>query len=553
MTARTPAGLLRQRAESRPDDLAIDFKQGEGWDGWTWSEYWQEVQSAAVRLREEGVRPGDHVLMLVPEVRPAVAHLFGLWLLGAVPVQVGLPFRLTDVSAFIRQLEATARHVDSKMLLLSKMLVPEPPANDVFKVVSVGDKELTPYNGSDLRDPDDIAGPAFIQLTSGSTSHPKGVVIPHERLMTHMASMSVALPSNTESVGVTWLPLYHDMGLIGGLLFPFYNGFVVHMMSPLDFRNHPFSWIEAMAEFRATMSAASPSAYAIMSRHARRATEQGLDLSSWECAMVGAEPIPISALRKFSEAYAPCGFRAETFFPVYGLAEVTVAATFPTLLAPTVVDRIDRKILESEKRAEPSSDDSISLELVGVGSSIPGSELRIVDEKGGPVPERQVGKILVRSDSLMEGYYKDPEATAAVMREGWLQTGDLGYQADGCLFVAGREKELIIRGGRGYIPSAIEEIASEVEGVRSGCVAAVGLYSERRATEKVYVVAETKLPVDEHNAVADSVREALRSRGIIVNQVVLIPPGALPRTTSGKLKRLKVAEILNSGGDFSAD
>jgi acyl-CoA synthetase (AMP-forming)/AMP-acid ligase II len=212
--------------------------------------------------------------MLVPEVRPAVAHLFGLWLLGAVPVQVGLPFRLTDVASFIRQLEATARHVDAKMLLLSQMLAPEPPANEVFKVVSVGDKELAPYDGSDLRDPDDVAGPAFIQLTSGSTSHPKGVVIPHERLMIHMASMSVALPSSTESVGVTWLPLYHDMGLIGGLLFPFYNGFVVHMMSPLDFRNHPFSWIEAMAEFRATMSAASPSAYAIMSRHARRAIEQ---------------------------------------------------------------------------------------------------------------------------------------------------------------------------------------------------------------------------------------------------------------------------------------
>jgi acyl-CoA synthetase (AMP-forming)/AMP-acid ligase II len=269
--------------------------------------------------------------------------------------------------------------------------------------------------------------------------------------------------------------------------------------------------------------------------------------------MVGAEPIPASVLRKFSEAYAPSGFHAGTFFPVYGLAEVTVAATFPTLLAPTVVDRIDLKILESEKRAEPASDDSAAVEFVGVGSSIPGSELRIVDEKGRLVPERQVGKILVRSDSLMEGYYKDPEATAAVMREGWLLTGDLGYQADGCLFVAGREKELIIRGGRGYIPSAIEEIASEVEGVRSGCVVAVGLYSERRATEKVYVVAETRLPEDEHDAVAESIREALRSRGIIVNQVVLIPPGALPRTTSGKLKRLKVAEILNSGGDFSAD
>ena len=290
-----------------------------------------------------------------------------------------------------------------------------------------------------------------------------------------------------------------------------------------------------------------------MARHARRGVEQGLDLSAWECAMVGAEPIPASVLREFSQAYAPCGFRPETFFPVYGLAEVTVTATFPTLLAPTVIDCIDREILEAEKRAEPAREGSPAVEFVGLGSSIPGSELRIVDSADIPVAERVVGRILVRSNSLMEAYYKEPEATAAVMRDDWVMTGDLGYQADGCLFVAGREKELIIRGGRGYIPSAIEDIASGEAGVRSGCVVAVGLYSEKRATEKVYVVAETRQPDDEHDALAEGIRETLRSNGIIVNQVVLIPPGALPRTTSGQLKRLKVAQILESAGDFSKD
>ncbi len=551
--ARTPAGLLRARADARSDEVAVRFKRDEAWEAWTWSEYWREAQSAATRLREAGIRAGDHVLMLVPEVRPAVSNLFGLWVLGAVPIQVGLPFRLTDVASFIRQLEATARHVEAKVLLLSETLISDPPETKTFRVVPVGDKALEPYDGSGLRDPHDVAGPAFIQLTSGSTGHPKGVVVPHDRLMLHMASMSAALPSHADSVGVSWLPLYHDMGLLGGLLFPFYNGFVGHMMSPLDFMNNPLSWIEVMAEFRGTITAASPSAYAIMARHARRALEQGLDLGAWECAMVGAEPIPPTVLRKFAEAYAPCGFRAEAFFPVYGLAEATVAATFPKLLERTVIDEIDRTILETEKRAVPVTEASHALEVVGVGRAIPGSEIRVVDDGGLPLPERRVGQILVRSTTLMEGYYRDPKATLAAVRDDWLWTGDLGYQAGGCLFVTGREKELIIRGGHSYIPSALEEIASGVEGVRSGCVVAVGVYSERRATEKVYVVAETRLPEERHAALGESIREALQTNGVTVNQVRLVGPGALPRTTSGKLRRLRVAEVLKSGGVFPAN
>jgi acyl-CoA synthetase (AMP-forming)/AMP-acid ligase II len=252
-------------------------------------------------------------------------------------------------------------------------------------------------------------------------------------------------------------------------------------------------------------------------------------------------------LRNFSSAYAPCGFRAEAFFPVYGLAEATVAATFPTLLEPTVVDAVDPVILDSERRAVAPAPGAPSREFVGVGRAIPGSEILIVDADSQPLEERRVGRILLRSESLMEGYYRDPEGTAAVVRDGWLSTGDLGYQARGHLFVTGREKELIIRGGYSYSPLALEEIVSGVEGVRPGCVAAVGVYSERRATERIYVVAETRAPEEDRAPIAELAREALRRNGVEVSQVFMTSPGTLPRTTSGKLQRLRIAGMLKTG------
>jgi fatty-acyl-CoA synthase len=466
-----------------------------------------------------------------------------------VPTIVGVPYRLNDLGAYLAQLKQTARKLDAKALVLSDMLramAGDEASSPELPLISAEALERGEADGF-RPEPDAAPGPCIIQLTSGSTDSPRGVVLAHDRVMLHMESMSQALPSPEHAVALSWLPLHHDMGLLGGLLFPFFNDFTANMLSPLDFRTRPYAWLEAMSETRATICAAPPSAYAICVQLAGKALEARLDLSAWEVAMVGAEPVSPRLLCNFARALGPCGFRAEAFFPVYGLAEATVAVTFPEKLAPSKVEIVDRARLEREGRAVPCQPGPGALELTGLGRPIPRTEMRLVDEQNQPCEERQQGEILVRSSTLMQGYYREPEATAGSFWEGWLRTGDLGYVADGHLFVTGRKKELIIKGGHNLSPAAIEEVAGVVEGVRAGCLAAVGVRSAERETERAYLVAETKLEGDARSALDEALRERLREHGMSIDQVLLVPPGTLPKTTSGKIRRRAVADAIASG------
>jgi fatty-acyl-CoA synthase len=535
---------LRERASSPSlgDEIAIRFKEMDGFVVWTWATFWAEARRVALGLLARGLRPGDHVMLLVPEPRAAVAAHFGVWAMGGVPTQVGLPYRLHDVGAFVAELWATGQRIDARALVMSRQVAAFAQSERSAPIVVIDDlleAAIDPSAG----DPPfaDPPGPALIQLTSGSTGAPRGVVISHERLALHLDSISQALPATPACVGVTWLPLHHDMGLIGGLLYPFVNRFVVHVLSPLEFQARPFSWLTTMSEVHATHTAAPPSAFAVSIALARRAAEAGLDLSSLTCAMTGAEPVAPALLRRFSAAFAPTGFRPQAFFPVYGLAEATVAVTFPAPMGETRADRIDRHALEHDREARPADE---GVELVSVGKPIPRTEIRIVGDDGEALPERKIGEILVRSATLMEGYYADPEATREAIHEGWLRTGDLGYVAEGDLFITGRKKEIIIKGGRNLAPAMLEEVAASVPGVRAGCVAAVGVRSIARETEVVWLLAETKADPSEHEAIAERVREALKAHGVAIDHVRLCAPGTLPKTTSGKIRRALVrAEI----------
>ena len=530
---------LRDRVDRRPESVGIRFHGPQGWTDVRRDAQWAKTLAVAGGLRAAGVGPGDRVLMLVPEVNLTVHLLFGAWAAGAVPVQVGLPYRMSDLSAFVGGLRGLAEQTGAVRLVVSRALASFAVAGDEVVVA----EDLAGL-AEPLAAPLAAPGPAFLQLTSGSVSRPRAVVIGPDRLEAHLRAIAAALPAGPGDSGVSWLPLYHDMGLVGGLLYPFVTDFPVAMLSPMDFRNKPYRWLVALSELSATHTMGPPSAFALASRLARRAVRDGLDLSRLRCAMTGAEPISPQILRDFTAAFAPCGFRDEAWFPVYGLAEATVAVTFPEVLTPTRFDAIDPEALARGQAV--ATDRGSGAEFTGVGRPLAGVDVRIVDDQGHDLPERTIGEIRVRTEHGMEGYHDDPQGTEAAYRDGWLATGDRGYLADGILFVTGRSKELIIRAGRNLVPALVEQVAAQIDGIRAGCVVAVGLAPAGRGTERAVVVAETRTPPEAHEALAETVLEALKAEGLEVDEVRLVDPGWLPKTTSGKLRRVAVAARLDS-------
>ena len=533
--------LLRSRAEALCDETAYAVWDGKRFVERSWMSLFRRASAVARGLAARGVEPGQGVMMLLTEIEPAIIGQWGAWLAGAAPTQVGLPYRLSDPATFIAELHHTAAR------LHANVLVTEPSfaalAGESSMVTTIAALEQAGTSG-ELPGAARACAPALVQLTSGSTGTPRAVVIPHDRLLLHLRSISEALPAARTDAGVTWLPLHHDMGMIGGLLYPLFNGFVMHLLSPLHFRGDPYLWLRALSQVRATHTVGPPSAYAIALRLASRAVRDGLDLSRLRCAMIGAEPVPAALLREFSSSLAPCGFRAEAFFPVYGLAEATVAVSFPAPMTSTRVLRLARTTLEHERVAQDAradDNDLDALEVVGVGAALPRSEVKIVGEHDEPLPDRHVGEILVRSETGMSCYFEDPAATSEAFRGEWLLTGDLGFSVEGQLFITGRKKELIIKGGRSILPTVVEDAAARVEGIRPGGVAAFGVYDEARSTERLMVVAESKLPAGEWASLARELRSHLQSIGFDVDEVEIVAPATLPKTTSGKIQRRALA------------
>lgn len=530
---------MRSRAAATPDETAYRLWNGTRFEPVDWRKFWANACTIASGLRAAGVRPGDRVLFLVPETGNAIACQFGAWVLGATPAHVGLPYRLSDPSRFVDELRQTAARLRVRAVVVDGSLARHATIGD-DEVPLLTTDALLSCAVEDTDVPPRIEAPALLQLTSGSTGRARGILISHEKLLRHLRAISEALPADPRCIGVSWLPLYHDMGLIGGLLYPLFNGFVIHLLSPLHFRSQPMLWLRSLDAVRATHTVGPPSAYAIACRLATRAHEEKLDLSALTCAMIGAEPIAPRLLGRFTEAFAPCGFRRQAWFPVYGLAEATVAVSFPIPGSSPRIDRIARRKLEDAGRAEPA--DPGEIELVSVGKPLPDTRVRIVDDRGAELPERHVGEVEISSPTLMDGYAEDLEATSATFRDGWLMTGDLGYVAGGDLFITARKKELIIRGGKNFIPAVLEEIVSGVPGVRAGCVAAVGVKVPDRHTELIGILVETRLASNEWERLADEIRLALERNGIEADRVKVVASGELPKTSSGKIRRIDAAK-----------
>jgi acyl-CoA synthetase (AMP-forming)/AMP-acid ligase II len=385
--------------------------------------------------------------------------------------------------------------------------------------------------------------PAFIQYTSGSTGNPKGVMLKHRAICSNIHAIGQALQINRNDVVVSWLPLYHDMGLIGALLFAVYWRIPLTLMSPTAFLMDPVRWLRALSDYRGTLSPAPNFGYARCVKRVHESEMEGIDLSSWRMALNGAEPVSLRILQEFSNKFAPCGFDERAFLPVYGLAEASLAVSFPPPGAPVHHEVVDRASL-AEGAAVPSEGKG-SIALVSVGTAIPGHEVIVTDDRGEELGERQVGHIVVRGPSLMAGYFKDPTITHSVLHSDMLWTGDLGYYADGHLFITGRVKDLIIVRGKNFYAEDVEVVAESVEGIRTGCCVAFGIYDEDKASDLLAIVGETKATDEaERVRIAEAVAALVQEEcGLTVDEVALVDPGTIPKTSSGKRQRNLCREL----------
>ena len=509
-------------------------------DSVRWRELHDDARAMAAVLQARGVAPGSHVAILGPTTRPLVTAIQATWLCGAAAVMLPLPMRLASIDEFVDATRVRIHASDAVVLLIDDQLADfldeqpgDPPALRINELRDAAEAlGMLGY----VRPLDDPEALAILQYTSGSTSDPKGVMLPHRCVAANIDAIvhGGGIVAGTD-VGVSWLPLYHDMGLIGLLAMPMCTGIDLVLAAPQDFLAAPSKWMEWISEFGGTITAGPNFSYVLATRSLKRL--KNLELSQWRVALNGAEPVDPATMRAFVEAGGEHGMAPGTVFPAFGMAEATLGVTFPRVGAGMEVDRVDRRVLETDHYAAPVTDaHGDPRELAKLGKAMFNLEIRIVDRSTGAVMEdREVGELEVRGESVTTGYYKRPDATAAAFHDGWLRTGDLAYLVDGELVVCGRIKDVIILGGRNVYPQDVERAVNDVDGVRPGNVIVFGT-AGRRGKESFVVVAETK--AHELDAVRDAIKLAVYGAvGMAPEEVVLVAPGTLPKTSSGKLQR----------------
>jgi fatty-acyl-CoA synthase len=494
-------------------------------------------------LRARGLVEGDRVALVVPEVAGFAHAFFGIVAAGLVPVPLCPPAQAGDLATFTKQ----SRHIIDASRAAAVVTTPEVAPlleQDAALTMVLDDLRQGPALSEPVSLPLDAT--ALLQFTSGSTSLPKGVVLSHSNIAANVAAIlgPSGLDARDGDVAVSWLPLYHDMGLIGMLLSSVYAPADAVIMSPVLFLKRPSAWLDAISTYGGTVSFAPNFAYELCRRRVKTSQLETFDLSRWRVAGCGAEPIRPDTLTQFAEYFAASGFKASSFLPSYGLAEHSLAVTFAH--GGLHVDVVDADRLVRESRAVPVVNGSPSVRVVRCGRGFPGHAVRIVDDEFRDLPERFVGSIIVRGPSLMQGYFEQPDATAAALHDGWLLTGDLGYMADGDLYVCGRTKDLIIRQGRKYHPPDIESSLADLQGV---ALSGVVVFAVSRVEEPDEVVAVLETRAGGRAAeIEDAVRRRVReSAGLEIDRVVLTAPGTIPRTTSGKVRRSETRDRLEAG------
>ena len=507
----------------------------------SYAELQDRGRRVARALRDAGLRRGDLVGLVIADAESFLTALFGASIAGLVPASLYPPTTtIGDMSRYFALTTGILRASGARAVVASASLTAgfeslRGTCPELAMVLSRDDLDAPPFEPDILPSLDDLA---FVQFTSGSTAVPKGVALSHRNVSANVDAINgpAGLGTTAEDSAVSWLPLYHDMGLVGMALGPLYSARPGVLLTPQAFVKRPADWLKAISRHKATVSFAPNFAYDLAVRRVKDRDLEGLDLSSWRVAGCGAEPIHAPTLAAFAERFRSVGFRASSFLPSYGLAEHVLAATFPVRGREPHIEHLSAEDLTERRRATRVQAGESAVTLVGCGVALPGHEIRIVGEDGHVVAEREVGEITLAGPSVMVGYYKNARLTAETIQDGWLHTGDLGYLSAGELFVCGRVKDLIIVAGRKYHPQDLEWAVSDLPGIRRGRVVAFGT-AVQGASDRVIVVVEPS-GTTSGESLTDAIRQRISEAfGLYVDEVVAVPSGTIGRTTSGKVQR----------------
>ena len=546
--ATTLIAALQWHVERHPTTAAITVISADGKESISYAALWESALAVCGALQGRGVLAGDAIALMLPTGTEYFAAFMGVLICGCVPVPIYPPAEATQLEEHIRRYaklltnaQVVAMLTDESVHRVGRLLQANVPCLRRVETTALLVREgivgkAAPLSGHSL---------ALLQYTSGSTGDPKGVMLTHAQLLANIRAMGRAARIESTDVFVSWLPLYHDMGLIGAWLGTLYFGVPLIVMSPLTFLARPERWLWAIHQYRGTLSAGPNFAYELCVRSIRDADIAGLDLSSWRAAFSGSEAVLPETLDRFCSRFAPYGFRREALAPVYGLAECAVGLSFPPLPRGPIIDRIAREPFTSQGEARPvGSEDTSPLLFVSCGLPLPGYEIRIVDASQRELGERQEGRLEFKGPSATEGYFDNPAATARLVHEGWRDSGDRAYVANGEIFITGRIKDIVIRGGRHIHPDEIEAAVGTLDGIRMGCVAAFGVRSTTAATERLIIMAETSV---QDAAARTALSAKVTTRVVEVlgeppDEVVLVPPNAVLKTPSGKIRRAACRE-----------
>lgn len=545
-----PTTLLNQARwlyEHKADQTALVLIEPDGEQSISYGEFFEQAARYAHALEQAGVKSGDVVALILQHGSAVLYGFWGAMLLGAVPSIFPFLSDKLDPDRYFDSVRQLVDHENIRVVITYDELESELAHH-------LQDTSTTLINKDSLQPSDDAnhylnlnpAQPedtAFLQHSSGSTGLQKGVMLSHRAVINHVASYSEAIHLSPDDVIVSWLPLYHDMGLIAGFITPILQGVKLVLMSPFQWVRDPKMLLHALHHYKGTLCWLPNFAYNFLATRVRDADLESLDLSSVRAFINCSEPVMAESHAVFAERFAPYHLSKSALTVCYAMAENTFAVTQSGINAPVKQDVVERDALMTNRRARPATDDVPSLTFVSNGKPIANCKIRIVDESRQPLPERHIGEIALRSTFMLSGYFKRPDATAAVMDDGWYFTGDMGYVADDELYITGRKKDLIIVGGKNVYPQDIENLLNDVPGIHPGRTSAFGVMNDKLGTEDIAIVAEVNGDIDAADRIATApiikeVRARIaRNTDVTARYVHIVAPKWLVKTSSGKIAR----------------